>query len=619
MAKKNTPNEIIQKVCEFLSKSSEYYCTFIKRKKRDMEIYSGNFWSDEVINDTDRKGRLCKSFTMYPKYCNAIISPFNKSPYHADLDDEDGIYAEIQKELDRIENTSDVKFIIQQALKHACIQGTGFFILSTDNGKIVPEVVRDVGQVAMDPGCQDLSGADAEEGAIVNIIPLKKAKRLYGDDITTRDDKYLLSNFGDQWTWGRDMIPVVSYYKMNDKGTVSYYKICGDKVIIDGIEIPTSRIPIFRICFNEVVRNNKIDYNGIVDMTADLQFGMNLGYSTLLERANRTPKANFMMPAKALDGLDEFYKRLQTKESLVCLYNGDVAPTPIVEQYQTADLMSTIQACNDLMSNTIGVPSQGINPASRDQTATEILIQQNNAESNLDTLYSNAHDAIYQMNKTIIEILCWQNNIEQLPEFKLINGPQVITRMMKRRQELLAVSNLVDDKTRKIIAKAYVETLDDDVKAPLLADIIANTEDITFLSDSKEDEDPRAYATLQKMNNVLVATQDELEKQIAMNAEMKKELDQLNLQLLNAKEQHILELRKQDQDFAIAQAKLNLDATKVAVETEAKAAEADTKLQTENVKLEKEVLSLENKKLDIADKAMDRVVAAANPTVNVEE
>jgi hypothetical protein len=326
-----------------------------------------------------------------------------------------------------------------------------------------------------------------------------------------------------------------------------------------------------------------------------------------------------MMPAKALDGLDEFYRRLQTKESLVCLYNGDVAPTPIVEQYQTADLMSTIQACNDLMSNTIGVPSQGINPATRDQTATEILIQQNNAESNLDTLYSNAHDAIYQMNKTIIEILCWQNNIEQLPEFKLINGPQVITRMMKRRQELLAVSNLVDDKTRKIIAKAYVETLDDEVKAPLLADIIANTEDITFLSDSKEDEDPRAYATLQKMNNVLVATQDELEKQIAMNAEMKKELDQLNLQLLNAKEQHILELRKQDQDFAIAQAKLNLDATKVAVETEAKAAEADTKLQTENVKLEKEVLSLENKKLDIADKAMERVVAAANPTVNVEE
>jgi hypothetical protein len=216
------------------------------------------------------------------------------------------------------------------------------------------------------------------------------------------------------------------------------------------------------------------------------------------------------------------------------------------------------------------------------------------------------------MNKTIIEILCWQNNIEEMPEFKLINGPQVITKMMKRRQELLAISNLVDEKTKKIIAKAYVETLDDEVETPLLADIIANTEDVTFLSDSTENEDPRAYATLQKMNNVLMATQDELERQVAINAEMKKELDQLNLQLINAKEQHILELRKQDQDYAIAQAKLNLDAEKVAVDVESKAADADVKLQTEGIKLEKELMSLENKKMDIASKAMDRVTQAGN-------
>lgn len=611
------PNETINKIKEFLSKSSQHYSTLIQRKKRDMEIASGNFWTDDLIDAVDRKGRMCKSFSMYSKYTNAIVSPFNKSPYHADLEDPDGIYKEIQQELDKIENQSDFKFIIQQALKHATLQGTGFFVLSTNDGKIIPEVIRDVSQVALDPGIQELSGSDAEEGAIINIIPLKKAKRLYGDDIVVRDDSYLLSNFGNQWTWGPDMIPVVSYYKMNDKGTVSYYKVCGNKVIVDGVEIPVSRIPIFRICFNEIIRNNKVDYNGIVDMTADLQFGMNLGYSTLLERANRSPKANFMMPAKALDGLDEFYRKLQTKESLVCLYNGDVPPTPIIEQYQTQDLMNTIQACNDLMSNTIGIPSQGINPAVKDVTATEILVQQNNSESNVDTLYSNAHDAIYSFNKSIIEILCWLHNINEIPEFKLINGPQVITKMMKRRQELLAISQLVDEKTKKIIAKAYVETLDDEIKEPLLADIIANTEDVMFLSDSTEKEDPRAVATLNKMNNVLEATQMELDKQVAINAEMKKELDQLQLQLLNAKEQHLLELRKQDMTFAIDQAKLNLEGTKIAVDAETKAAEAETKLQTENVKLEKEVLGLENKKMEIANKALDAVVAVPENASNI--
>lgn len=596
-------DNIIEQVRDFLLKSSGHYLDLINRKKRDLEIASGNFWTEEVINETDRKGRLCRSFTMYGKYCNAIVSPFNKSPYHADIEDPKGLYGEIQEKVDAFENKNDFKFIIQQALRHACLQGTGFFILSTKDGDLVPEVIRDVTQVALDPAIQDLSGADAEEGAIINIIPLKKAQRLYGEDIKLHEH-YALSNFGDQWTWGPDMIPVVSYYKMNDKGTVSYYKLCGDKVIADNVEMPIDRIPIFRICFNEVIRNNKVDYNGIVDMTKDLQFGMNLGYSTLLERANRTPKANFLMPAKAIENLEDYYRKLHTKESLVALYNGDVPPTPIVENYQTSDLMNTIQACNDLMSNTIGIPTQGINPAMRDQTATEILIQQNNSESNVDTLYGNAHDAIFSFTKTVLEMLCWEKGLD-LPEFKLINGPQVITKMQKRRQELLAISQLVDEKTKKIIAKSYIDTLDDELKEPLLADIIANTEDINFISDSNQDEDPRAVATLQRMNNVLVATQEELEKQIAANAEMKKELDSLNLQLLNSKEQHILQLQKQEQDFAIAKARLNLDAAKAETEIQGKAAETETKLATENVKLEKEMISLENKKLDIIDKTIN--------------
>lgn len=496
-------------------------------------------------------------------------------------------------------------------MRHACIQGVGYFILSFDNNEIVPEVVRDISLVALDPNVQSLNADDADKGAVVNFISKAKAKRLYGEDIYLNEDTYALDNIGSQWQVPEDSMPIVSYWEMNDHGTVDFYKVCGDLVIEDAIELPISRIPIFRMCFNEVIRNNKIDYNGIVDMTADLQYGLNIAYSTLLERANRSPKANYLMTPKMIDGLQNYYQKLQTKESLVALYNpdGGLSPTPVIETYQTQDLMNTIDSANNLMAQVIGVPVGGINPAMNSQTATEILVQQNNSESNVNSLYENASDALYSLTKTIIECLCYVENIEKLPTFKLINGPQIITRMMKRRQELLALSTLVDDRTRTILAKHVAETFDSDMKEPLVADIVANSQDVMFLSDSNQGEDPQAVSVLNKMNAVLEETQTELEQQVAFNAELKKELDAAQLQLLNAKEQHIIEVQKhydnlelQKRKLNIEEAKVQLDASKANAELKNDVIETESKQNIEYVKLQKELADLEKKKLELMSK-----------------
>lgn len=595
---------MINKIKKNLLKSSSYFSSLVARKKRDLEIFSGDFWSDSVIEDTDRKGRICKSFTQYPKYVNAIVSPMSKSPYHADIEDTDGLYQNVQAGLDKIENDNNAKYVILQAARHACIQGVGFWIMSTIDGKIIPEAVRDVSQVALDPNVQELDCKDAEWGAVVNFISITKAKRLYGDDVVYSDKTSILSNFGEQWETPADSVAIVTYYELNESGAVDMYKACGNKIIQDKMVINISRIPIFRICFNEVVRNNKIDYTGIVDMTSDLQFGINIGYSTLLERANRTPKANFMMPAKAIDGLEEYYKKLHTKESLVALYNGDVAPTPMVENYQTADLMQTIQICNDLMSTTIGVPSQGINPAMNNQTATEILIQQNNSESNVNCLYENAFNAIFEFNKTVIELLCWQENIDRIPTFKLINGPTIITKLQKRRQELLAVSSLVDEKTRKLIAKEYIDTLDADVKENLTADLIANSPEINWVSDMEQKADPYAVNIMNQYQEVLTQTQDELEAQVAANAQLKNEIANLQLQLMNQKESLMAEMVKHNDQVQLEQMKLQLEAQKANADISTGIQEASIKNEIENTKLQKAMLDVEKEKMKMIQEAM---------------
>lgn len=595
--------EFIRKVKENLSKSSSFYESLIQRKKNDLRLYSGNFWTDDLVAATDRKGRINRSFTFYPKYCSAIVSPFSKSPYHAEIEDPDGIYSEIQEKLNFIENQNNMKYVLSQALKHATIQGTGFFILSIKDGKICPEIVRDVSQVALDPAIYELDGSDASWGAIVNFISIARAKRIYGDDVIINEENYELMDFGSQWETPQDQLPIVTYYEMNNSGSVDMYQVCGNK-IVNTVNINIDRIPIYRLCFNEIVVGNKVDYNGIVDMTKDLQFGLNLGYSTLLERANRTPKANFLMPAKAYDGLEEFYQKLHTKESLIAVYNGDVPPTPIIEQYQTQDLMATIQSCNDLMASTIGIPSMGLNPMMKDQTATEILTQQANSESNVGILYENAYQTIFSFSRNIIQLLCWESGIEKLPEFKLINGPQIITKLMKRRQELLAVSNMVDDITKKIVAKHYMETLDADVKDGLVADIVANSPEINWISDSTEDEDPRAVNILNKMNGVLNETQNELEAQIAENGELKKTIQELQLQLINQKQQQLLDLQEHNDKMNLEWAKLGVDQQAQQQEMAAKQTENEYKLAGEEAKYQKEILGLEKEKMKMVNEAI---------------
>ena len=103
---------------------------------------------------------------------------------------------------------------------------------------------------------------------------------------------------------------------------------------------------------------------------------------------------------------------------------------------------------------------------------------------------------------------------------------------------------------------------------------------------------------------VLDQTQDELERQITVNAELKKENDQLQLQLLNMKEQNLIDLQNHIDQIKLDNRKLDIEEAKTIVENQTKLTEAESKQKIEDAKLQKEVMSIEAKKLDIVEKAM---------------
>lgn len=581
--------DIIEQCNEFLRKSSKRYSTTLKRAADDLQSYSGSFWSDNMKKDyRSGKNRLCLALNNWNVMCNAIASPMSASPWHTELKNQSAPeLKQIQEQIDEIEQRNDVKTSIQDSFRKAVLTGYGFLVVSVDADEftgeptIVVESVKHPQTVALDPAIMTVDGSDAEEGAIVNFIGIRKAKRLYGDDVVPMNypaSQGLLSTVGlSQWTCPVDQVALVSYYVKEDAG-VHYYQICGNKVVKEAV-LPIKAIPIIRIAGNEIFENEQVNYNGIIQQTMSLELGANIAYSTLIERCGRSVKANYIINVDAIDGLENYYAQASDEDSAVVLWKGEHEPVPITEQFATGDLQATVTTCRTLMEDVTGVPLTGIPESAPEKTATEILRQQTSKESNTANYYNNAFTSCRTLSKIFIEMLTGGTDLQ----FTLENGPSVVTRQMKARQELSALSAVCPEEMKGILAVYFARTLEDDVGEDISRNMVANLPpNIQFLEQNSE-ADPVALHQLSQMKQTLDMAMGQLDEVSVQNQELQKQLDAANLSLMEGREERILkwnieQMKEQDrmaletaklqQSGAVDAGKLQLDAAKVMQQAE---------------------------------------------------
>lgn len=571
--------DLIEQCTDFLRRSSRRYSSTLQRATKDMRRYSGDFWDDDFKKKyRNGKNRTYLQLNNWNVICNAIASPLSASPWHTELKNKEGDYKLIQEAIDAIEARNDIKTALQDSFRKAVLTGYGFIVITTDLDEftgeptIVLESVKNLQSVAMDPNVMTVNGLDAEEGAVVNYIGVRKAKRLYGDDVAPFDypntPAAMNLNGMDQWAVQPDQIAVVSYYVKENEG-VHFYKICGNLVVQD-MMLPIKYIPIVRIAGNEIYEKDAINYNGIVQQTMSLEVGANIAYSTLIERCGRSSKANYLINVDAIDGLERNYATLNQDDSAAVLWKGEHQPVPLTENFQTGDLQNVVNTTRTLMEDVIGVPLTGIPDGAPEKTATEILRQQTSKESNTANYFNNAFASSNMISKIVIELL---NGGEDL-QFTLENGPSVITRQMKARQELTALASVCPDELKPIIAKFFADTLEDDVGKDLSRNILANLpRDIVYLSD--DEMDPGAVHQLEMMKATLEECMAQLDEQIANNEELQKELDTAQINLMENREQRVLDWQKfqiQETDkMALETAKLqqqgNVDAANLQLES----------------------------------------------------
>lgn len=585
--------KVIEKVCQFLKESSEYYSDSVNDRVAAERMYSGDFWTKELIKEWKRGKRRCEHLSQWGVFDAAIASPLSASPWHAQLEDQSEL-VDIQDAINAIEADSDAKNAFIEAFSKGVDIGVCPIVVTTvaddftGEPKIVPECVADPTAVAFDPSITTASGRDAEQGAVVNWISVTKAKRLYGQDIIPFDFPRAvpqLYHIGDQWTKRpNNCIPLVSYYEKNDNGLVTMYKLCGDKVV-EQVELPTTMIPIFRFAAYKVTKNRQTDYIGVVRKTYSLQLGLNLAYSTMLDRINRSPKANFMFPSGSLDGLETYLERCCEDDALAMIFNpvDGQGPVQLKEAFETGDLQNVINTTQQLMAAVLGVPPTGIQGSEGNinvqRTATEVLEQAANRESNVASLYNHAYETMRAVWMCVIEML---NGGERL-KFSLQAGPDVITANMKRRQELQVMAGMLPPQLQPILAKYYADTMSTDDAKMLAKDIVANF-DPTIKLVSNEDLDAYAIHQIKQIKFVADQAMDELEQTKTENEQLKQQIQSLFTELANKREDRQLEWSKKVLDNQIDQAKLELEASKAGV---------DADIDTQKLELESQKLAIE--------------------------
>ena len=82
-------NEIIKECQDFLTDSATAFGTDMARQTEQLEMFGGNFWTDNTKKTYRRTNKLRPNlhFSNWEVLKNASVSPFSRSPYHIALED----------------------------------------------------------------------------------------------------------------------------------------------------------------------------------------------------------------------------------------------------------------------------------------------------------------------------------------------------------------------------------------------------------------------------------------------------------------------------------------------------------------------------------------------------
>ena len=438
--------------------------------------------------------------------------------------------------------------------------------------------IPDVTNVRLDPNSHKLNASDANEAAIIELKSKKWIEENYGSEYVREKPLVTVTQTYDE----KEYQPLVTYY-VKEKGVVTCYKLLGDDVV-ESIPTPYTYIPVIPVFGEQFWVDNKLSYCGITRQLKGIQKLINYTYRQLMLRISKVPKNTWTAPVDAIEGFEDDYKNADKTLNPVLPYNAYdtksnplTPPTRLSNEFEIADVSTLLSQSVDMISNIVGIPAVGLE-TQVEKTATEVLMNSKTFNNNIRAYIQHLRYSLQVIGLLFAEQLYGQQLYGQI-KIEMVEGPDEAMKKQEARVELQQMAALItsdEDKRKLLMAMCAIENDNE-----YLANFAHSLQPMPTMNELQ----------LTDANNQMTQMMQQKDQQII---ELQKQVEQLQMEQKIAaysmdKEIELSKLKHaQEMEKIILQEKFKQDNPGEQAKTEAEVVKAQASIEKEALSLQKE-------------------------------
>ena len=471
---------LLTKIKKFEDRSNARYTEQWNRIKDDKEF----LWAKPLSTDVSKllgKKRYRGRLDVVSNAIRSVVNSYTNYPYKPRTAN-----VNLQQAYSKLND--DISESVELALKSAVSFGIGYIVVlpAEKNGIVFPQPysIERIESVFYDPDSLDLNGADANECLIVDFKSKKYLESKYGEEIADKLKTGNTLTLNSVPPCSDDMGAIFTYFK-RENGIVTIYKIVGDTLIEEPLQLQLKQLPIIPVYGEAIESENKRIYRGIVSQSRTIQDMTDMTASQLMERLAKSPKNIWLGPRKAFANNEENFQNSDKNINQLLFYNDKdgkdiIQPPQRIEQtVEYSDLTGIMQSSIGLMQSVVGVESIGLPDERNEITATEALLNAKSYNNNIRHYMTHLKYSF----KALCELIAEYFGIEE--EIKIENGPAEQLERQTARAELTSLATMLDnpvDKKRAIVAIASTMN-DNEFVAPFIQAITTEDPALTQLKE----------------------------------------------------------------------------------------------------------------------------------------
>lgn len=415
----------------------------------DLRMATGDQWPEEIRREREAEGKPCITINALPQYLRRVTAEIRElnpglkvSPADSGAQQE---VAEIYEGLIRhIEYNSDAASIFEQAAESAAACGIGHFRVRADyidatsfDQELLIERVHNPFSVIYDPLAKHPTRMDSEFCFVLEEMRVEDFKKAYPGKQTSDVTAEHKERAETGW-FASDTVTVAEYYHieheeitigMLEDGSVienppaplqlkktrkamrpkvKWAKISGAEILEGPIDIPGRFIPVFAVTGEEWHMGEEMYRSGVIRFAKDAQQIYNYAWSAVVETAALQPKAPFMVTAKQIAGLEQFWNEANTSNRPYLPYNHDTnAPSPqrVAPPVASQALTQQLQIAAEDMKRTTGIYDASLGARSNETSGVAIQARQREAQMSTSIYADNMVKAIRQCGRVLVDMI----------------------------------------------------------------------------------------------------------------------------------------------------------------------------------------------------------------------